>query len=1087
MSWIKVGLLTLLFALTALLIGFFYTYHLPKIKSWLLFEIEEESRRQLPIKLSAKSIELSFIPIGVRLHKVKITPNKELERKLEPTIVDHIDIYPSLHSLLKQKINFKQVKLVGGSLRYTQLKKTNLYDRTKKPDQDKEQGEAREKRQRGEVLSDIAKRINFELLPQFIIHRLTFEEIDLYASSEDGILTIEALNLDVNIISKSLLILIKTPSLTLKEGSRPPLDLDVFLSMRLSENQIQFISSEIKQGNGSVQVQGVINGDLNPLKYHSLELKAHGNLNLGEVRNLAQKLLLLEKIPQLEGESHFQIKVKHRRLQEPQLNVNLTSEGTYIDGREIGQVKIKGKTNTLGFEASLFEIQSSGVRSNIKGFKVQFKDSYDFSGVLNVSGLNINNLLRSLKVEDIPLDVTLEGDLSCQGKVRPQFEFQCSEVQFKAPRLHVFNKKNRKQNGVKKTIVDIKNIYGEKGAIAVNEDGVTYKSEVGFPTAKGTVDVFVSFQENKDFNIKYNMKIKDLLKVDDLVNLNLKGSAIVSGSVRGNKKLSTLVKARIRGNRFSLQNWLLESPEINLEYQKGKLISRRLRGHIDGSRYQGNLSIYFRQKKILLGLDFPSFQGRSINKFLKTKFKMKTQFSGIGNLSFLLHGNLNHPKYKVESSFGGSLFGEKFDFFTFNISGQGNHIKSNKVLISKVNGKLELTGSLYEDAQKKGTQSNLLLKGKNIALEDLDVFKDLNSKIKGQLNFTTKFTGPIKNANIDVHGEITQSSIGFVPIENSNIQVTMNQNQIFGDIRLMGKSVESKFNLHTDYKGPFSLSLKTEKWDFIRFLSLFITSPEKYSFASTITSQLKLTSKSGDPKKSDGYGVISQLEIQRGSKAINSKQPIELIFEEGGLDIKGFRVADSESFLEIESNQSTYDNVNISLRSQMDLGLAILLTPTLDKLQGKISLATQLFGPLNKIQAQGSAHIEGAVLQPRGLPHAIEDLSGHISFNPSQVSLNGFRGQFAGGSLKSSGTAYFKGGNHIPVNLKAEFKNISLQIPKGIQTHGHVQVQLKGERLPYKLSGKYNILSGSVSKDLSSFAKKSDRKKNTLDTAFTGY
>ena len=46
----------LVFALLSLAIGFFKTYHVPRLKTWMLIEIEHATQKQLPIQIRPKDV-----------------------------------------------------------------------------------------------------------------------------------------------------------------------------------------------------------------------------------------------------------------------------------------------------------------------------------------------------------------------------------------------------------------------------------------------------------------------------------------------------------------------------------------------------------------------------------------------------------------------------------------------------------------------------------------------------------------------------------------------------------------------------------------------------------------------------------------------------------------------------------------------------------------------------------------------------------------------------------------------------------------------------------------------------------------------
>ena len=59
-SWKRWAVSAVIFSGFFFMLGFFSRYHLPQLKRWLLFEIEQQSTAKSPFKVVAKNVDLSL-------------------------------------------------------------------------------------------------------------------------------------------------------------------------------------------------------------------------------------------------------------------------------------------------------------------------------------------------------------------------------------------------------------------------------------------------------------------------------------------------------------------------------------------------------------------------------------------------------------------------------------------------------------------------------------------------------------------------------------------------------------------------------------------------------------------------------------------------------------------------------------------------------------------------------------------------------------------------------------------------------------------------------------------------------------------
>lgn len=66
------------------LLGFSYNYHLPKIESFLLVEVERLSAQHSPVRIFARKLNFHLLPLGIVLEDVRVLAQPPLSKYIAP-------------------------------------------------------------------------------------------------------------------------------------------------------------------------------------------------------------------------------------------------------------------------------------------------------------------------------------------------------------------------------------------------------------------------------------------------------------------------------------------------------------------------------------------------------------------------------------------------------------------------------------------------------------------------------------------------------------------------------------------------------------------------------------------------------------------------------------------------------------------------------------------------------------------------------------------------------------------------------------------------------------------------------------------
>jgi hypothetical protein len=73
-GYIKLALQLVILSIFFSVLGFFYSYHVPRLQAWLLLEVEKQSEARLPVRIWPESVDLTYFPPGVSYKNLKLLP-----------------------------------------------------------------------------------------------------------------------------------------------------------------------------------------------------------------------------------------------------------------------------------------------------------------------------------------------------------------------------------------------------------------------------------------------------------------------------------------------------------------------------------------------------------------------------------------------------------------------------------------------------------------------------------------------------------------------------------------------------------------------------------------------------------------------------------------------------------------------------------------------------------------------------------------------------------------------------------------------------------------------------------------------------
>ena len=1049
--WKKTVLALIVFGSLAFSLGFFYHYHLPQLKSWLLVETEKQTRKHLPVRLWPQEVDVQLFPPSVRFNQVHILPQAPLNKVISPSSLEGLEVKLNWFALLRGNLRVSELKLIRPTLH---LRLKNVLT---KPNKEADPSPAPTK----------SKSIELKSIYSTPLDNLVIEDLNLIVESQSEHLLLQLKKADIQIENRfdSLLVSSNLPNLRLKKDKLPPLNLSLETRFLIDDKNLQISALKVKTQSSFLVASGHLKGELMKGNLRTGKISTRTHFNLPKLRLLAQGYLEKTKLPPMKGSAELDFKLKWEAGRYPDIPFQIRTRDVEVDKFVIGNLETDGVLTKEQISLKKLYLHNSAGIIHLTDTVINRKDSWKFTTQFTTEQVVLHRLLTNLKVPRVPVHLDIAGELPCSGEFQPKFKLSCSG-QLRGANLSVHS------GGKKKNPIVELDQFSVDGNLTVDTKKVFYNANIKIGEfTKGRSDGVISFA--KGFDINYEADHLDFRDVKKLAQLNIEGSGKIKGRTKGNSKHATVRLNIIDAKKMWLGGYGLGQVQSKVRYKNGILTFRRIKGLYRSSRYIGKLSINLLKNNIHFTGKFPHANLSDLRSLFKRHYELPFPISGIGNGEVTAWGPLafNQLNYNLKASFyRGSVNNESYDEIVFQVGSRNGNAMAEKIYLSKANSRITLKGGI-----KNTGKMDLVIVGHNLQLEHSTALEKLYLNMVGVLNFTTSLHGPIRQPKIDIQGRLSHLMLDNRPYKDSNFKMKFTAQTIQGSGNFMGNLIKSKFLIPLNKEAPFQLFVKTNDFDFSQLFNVFAGLSTQKGFKTRLTSTINLQSDRGGFLKSTGEIKISELFVSRGSASMSAPKPILLNFKNGVLNSKSFNLVGHNTYITLSTKNSSRDNLNLDLSGKIDMSLCLLLTPFLADLRGLLSISGQLGGSVDSPELSGSAFVEKGLIRIKGFPHPMEQIRADLLFNQKNILINTANGSLAGGPFTADGQIWIYKFNEIPVKIKGLFKNISLEIPKGVRTRGSGHFTLTGKWFPYTLGGTLNVLSGDITKELSSNLQNSNK------------
>ena len=1032
--------------LISLAIVFFVVYFVqPQLEKLTVSVVQEFSQKKLPAEIKIQDLKFSWIPTRLHFKNIEIQPKQNALSGISALKIETMTADLDFLKFLTGQLVISKVEIDSSAI------KINLDDLLKDPSSDNTIN-----------LDPIFKALPSLPLLQVILKNIKVELLSekLHTQASLQIDDVTAINKRTFLIFRSLVDFKAQHSLLETESGK------INLNLRLYPNKIEVFKSSLKIDELEAFFEGEANDLTHLLETPQITLKGTLNTNLKPF----QKMMAAYKVPHLEGEFNipFETQWKGQWVPESQLEVHV-KDFKLIDYL-IGNFSFKAEQSTHSLYSKEVEVLHPSGTAQLKNLQLSWKNKLFLQAEAHIASLNLYELLKTLHLPTVPVELMLKGHLPCEGELSPSFLLKC-KGRLEGKNLVV--KSSRKET---KEIVRLQE-FNADGTLEIDAQEVRYNTQVGIKNDKGQSKGKINYATG--FDISYSTPLLHFPNITNLAHLKLLGEGSLEGSTHGDSNAGVF-EMKIQGKNVDFEDFYLGNPQILLNYEKGQLNFNHLQGNINKSKYEGELTVDLNTSQIKGEFMLPHIEGLDIQASIHKWVPIPFEITGSGTSHIKFWGPLNFAEmnYKLESQLNkGAMAGEPFDKFVFDVTAKDGEFRAEHVYIFKNNSTIILTGSGHPQGNL-----DLLLEGNRLKIEESENLNKISSKISGILNFSMSIQGVAKQPEMNLKGSLTELLFDEEEMSESHFAVKLSKENLKGSADLFDNKIQSTFEIPFDDENPFRFKMSTHEWNFATLISLLTERTNLTDFNSSITANIDLSSESGGFFKSTGFIDISKFLLQRDQLSIQNTQPMNLVMQDGYITLNGFELIGQElkydkSYLSLTGKDFTNNHLNFNINGRLDLKLVQLFTPFFEDLGGQGTTSINVNGSIFKPELLGSASIEEGFIKLKGFPHPLEKLRSEIKFSHSKISLTSITGQVAGGNLVGDGDISLLGYHNLPINIRGQIEGVHFNIPDKIKTSGHGEIVFSGNWFPYTLSGNYHVESGLIEKD---FGEDSSGSKNEV-------
>lgn len=446
-------------------------------------------------------------------------------------------------------------------------------------------------------------------------------------------------------------------------------------------------------------------------------------------------------------------------------------------------------------------------------------------------------------------------------------------------------------------------------------------------------------------------------------------------------------------------------------------------------------------------------RGEQINARIKAQHapldRLRTAFTLYGypvngalSGEFHLYGDYEHPfgfgSMAIEK---GTAYDEPFDRATAALRFEGTGVRLDGLEIRKSLGRG--VGAAFVGFD--GSYS-FNLNGQHLPVADVTVLQAEGlPPLTGTLEFTAEGTGVFDVPTYDVHGSVSDvflgdEGIGRVTGELGLRGDTLNVKLEAASARL-AVSGSGRVGLTDEMDADLAFQVTDTSLDpYVRTIS-----PSLPAMTTAIASgTLRVRGPLADRTRVKVEGDVDRLDVSLFDYRLKNAAPIRVVLDGQQLTIAAMRLSGDGTELDV-TGQVELDSKQVRAQATgtANLGIVSGFVPDV-RASGQAVLTAEISGTVSSPVVSGRMTMDGGRIRHTAIPHALESITGAVTFDSRGASLDGLKARLGGGDVTFGGRIDVEGYTPRGLDLTLTGRNMRLRFPEGMRSLVDATLSLTG-------------------------------------------
>ncbi|HTI36687.1 MAG TPA: translocation/assembly module TamB domain-containing protein [Vicinamibacterales bacterium] len=407
----------------------------------------------------------------------------------------------------------------------------------------------------------------------------------------------------------------------------------------------------------------------------------------------------------------------------------------------------------------------------------------------------------------------------------------------------------------------------------------------------------------------------------------------------------------------------------------------------------------------------------------------------------------------------GSAYGETFDSATADLrfeTGDTPGVRLENILMVKSSGRL--TGAAFVGWD--GTYS-FDATGQRIAVESLATLSFPRAPLSGVLQLSATGAGTFDSPRYDVRLQVADLFAGDEGIGQLRGRLSMRNDMLTMELDAesprLSVTGSGRVALTPEMDAELTLNFSDTSLDpYLRFFE-----PRLSPFTTAVAGGTVHVS--GELSDIDHLIVdtsIDSLNLKLFDYSVHNAGPLKFALDRHRVEVQQFKLEGDGTSLSLDGEIALHDD-RIALTASGDANLSILQGFFRDlRSSGSASLRASIEGPLEAPVFSGNANVSDGRIRFTALPHSLQNINGHVSFDAQGIRVDSVTAELGGGRVQFGGRIGIQGFTLSTFDLTATGERMNLRYPEGFRSVADASLALRGPIDAPVLSGAVTLHQG---------------------------